>query len=314
MFLLHRVRTLRPLADQTVIAAQGLTKRYGRVLALDRLDLTVPDGAVLGLLGPNGSGKSTLVRLVMGFIFPDAGRLDRGVSRPDAIGFMPERPAFPHRMRARSYLALNGQLSGLSGAGLRQAVEARLGQMGLESSAGWPIGAYSKGMLQRLALAAALIGDPRLLILDEPMSGLDPLWQKAFRETVRLLQRAGTTVVFSTHRLEDIVDLCTHVAIIHRGRLVRGGSLNEVLPLRDEIRIRVGAMTEPLRARLRGIGMGVTVSGDEVVLAGQALASAPAVLRLVLDEGAEIIDLRRQRMSLEEVYLASIASREAAAT
>ena len=296
-----------------MIVAEELTKRYGPVVALDRLSVTVPDGAVLGLLGPNGSGKSTLARLIMGFIFPNGGRLDLGGWSPAQIGFMPERPAFPPRFRARDYLALAGRLGGLAGGRLRQTVDSRLEQMGLSQAAGWLIGSYSKGMLQRLALAAALISEPPCLILDEPMSGLDPLWQKGVRDTVRTLRQAGTTVVLSTHRLEDIADLCTQVAIVHRGRLVRGGSLDEVLPLRDEVRIRVSRMGDELRAGLRQLGPGVAALDDTVTLSGESLAAASSVLRLILDSGAEVLEMRRQRKSLEEVYLEAITRSEAAA-
>ena len=294
-----------------MIIAEELTKRYGPVVALNRLTVTVPDGSVLGLLGPNGSGKSTLARLIMGFIFPNGGRLDLGGWSPSQIGFMPERPAFPPRLRARDYLALAGRLGGLSGGRLRQAVDSRLEQMGLSQAAGRFTGSYSRGMLQRLGLAAALISEPPCLILDEPMSGLDPFWQKGVRDIVRSLRQSGTTVVLSTHRLEDIADLCTHVAIVHRGRLVRGGSLAEVLPLRNEVVIRVSGAGADLQAGLLRLCRGVAVSDDTVTLSGEALAASSAVLRLILDSGVEVLEMRRRRMTLEEVYLEAITGTEA---
>ncbi len=138
-----------------MIATHDLTKRYGGVLALDRLAVEIPEGAVFGLLGPNGSGKSTLVRLLMGFTFPDAGRLDRGGLAPWRIGYLPERPYFPPRSPVREYLRTVGSLSGLHGQSLSKAVEVRMEQVGLAQTAGWRIGAFSKGMLQRIAPAWA---------------------------------------------------------------------------------------------------------------------------------------------------------------
>jgi len=293
-----------------LIVAESLTKRYGPVLALDRLNLTVPDGAVLGLLGPNGSGKSTLAGLIMGFIFPNGGRLDLGRWSPAQIGFMPERPCFPPRVRARDYMMLTGRLGGLGAAGLKQAAEMRLDQMGLGQAASWPIGSYSKGMLQRLALANALLAEPPVLIMDEPMSGLDPLWQKAVRELVWSLHRSGITVLLSTHRLEDISDLCTHVAIVNHGRLVRGGSLAEVLAPRNAISIRTSASAVDMAEALKTLGPGVTASGNTVTLSGAAMEASSAALRLILEAGAEVLDLRRERQSLEEVYVRAIMGTE----
>jgi ABC-2 type transport system ATP-binding protein len=286
-----------------VIAAHDLTKWYGSVPALDRLEVEIPEGAVFGLLGPNGSGKSTLVRLLMGFIFPDAGRLDRGGLDPWRIGYLPERPDFPPRSPVGEYLRTMGSLGGLRGPCLTKAVKMRLEQVGLAPNAGWRIGALSKGMSQRLALAAALIGDPPLLILDEPMEGLDPLWQKTLRDTMWSLHGQGRTILFSTHRLGDITELCTHVGILNRGRLAMGGRIEDMLPFRQEVRIEVAGLSKEDEDMLTAFDSGVRVSGGVVSLAADDTRLKRRVLGLLLELGADFVSISRPRASLEEVYL-----------
>src|SRR5512146_2439176 len=225
-----------------MIAISRLTKRYGATTALDDLTLAVPEGTVFGLLGPNASGKSTLIKLLLGFIFPDQGDIDLGSISPASIGYVPERPRFPPGCRIEEYLTTAGRLCGETGEGLRKDVHRCLCTVGLDHVAQWRIGASSKGMLQRLALAQALLGNPPVLILDEPMGGLDPAGQKAVRELVKALPVAGKTVLFSTHRLSEVAEVCSHLAILNRGRLVRAGALIEVLPLRPQVTIFVGQL------------------------------------------------------------------------
>jgi ABC-2 type transport system ATP-binding protein len=290
-----------------LIVAHDLTKRYGGVLALDRLAVEIPEGAVFGLLGPNGSGKSTLVRLLMGFIFPDAGRLDRGGFARWQIGYLPERPYFPPRSPVREYLRTLGSLSGLRGQSLSKAVECRLEQVGLAQTAEWRIGAFSKGMLQRLALAAALINDPPVLVLDEPMEGLDPLWQKTLRNIIGSLHERGRTILFSTHRLGDIAMLCSHAGILNQGRLVKGGSMEQVVPFRREVRIDVAGLTAEAAAALAALDPDVRLASGAVILGGNGVNLKRRVLGLLLESGADIVGVSRPRASLEEVYLEAMA-------
>jgi ABC-2 type transport system ATP-binding protein len=290
-----------------MIATRDLTKSYGGVLALDRLTLEIPGGAVFGLLGPNGSGKSTLVRLIMGFILPDVGRVDRGGLAAWQIGYLPERPYFPPWSPARECLETLGSLGGLRGRSLRRVVDGTLERMGLTEAAGWRIGAFSKGMLQRLSLAAAFLSDPPLIILDEPMEGLDPSWQKALRETIRSLHVEGKTILFSTHRLGDVAALCTHVGILSRGRLVRCGGLEEVAPLRSEVRIDVAGLLPETAAALAALDPAVDISSGGIVLSGDAVELKRRVLGMLVDAGADIVGISQPRASLEEVYLEAMS-------
>ena len=284
-----------------MIRLLGVTKRYGKTLALDQLTLTVPQGAIFGLLGPNGSGKSTLINLLMGFIFPDSGQIDRGGWLPAHIGYVPERVSFSARCPADESLIVAGELSGLSGAVLRETVDARLNQVGLRHAAHWRVNQFSKGMLQRLALAHALLSDPALLILDEPMSGLDPAAQKEVRDLVKSLRREGKTVLFSTHRLDDIEDVCTHVGILKRGQLVQSGTMDEALAPCSQVVITVDCL--PSNFALAASYPGIACEGNSITLNGDAVARKADVVRRLLDEGVDIQSLTHQRVTLEQVYL-----------
>lgn len=291
-----------------MIQATALTKRYGATLALDRLDLTIPSGAAFGLLGPNGAGKSTFIRLLLGLAMSDDGRLTRDGIAQHQIGYLPERPAMPPRAHVAEYLTLVGRLSGLRGRRLHSAVEQRLVQVGMRRSAGTRIGACSKGMLQRLGLAAALIADPMLLVLDEPMEGLDPAWQKTVRDLLVDLNRQGKTVLLSTHRLSDVAQVCSHVGILAQGQIKAAGALEDVLPPRQQVIIGVGSLPETLRPALRELHPEVRVGGATISLSGEALACKAQVLALLLGAGVDIEDLTQQRLSLEEVYLEAVRS------
>ena len=280
-----------------------VTKRYGQTLALDRLALTIPSGAVFGLLGPNGSGKSTLINLLMDFIFPDAGQIDYGELHSYQMGYVPERPSFPPHCPADEYLTVVGQLSGIGNAALRDAVAVRLQQVGLGEVARRPINQFSKGMLQRLALAQALLSNPPLLVLDEPMNGLDPVGQKEVRDLVKSLRDEGRTVLFSTHRLEDVVDVCTHVAMLKQGRLMRAGALADVLPTRAHVIITVAGCMEETRDTLRARFPGIALNGNTITLQSDGVAQKNQIVRVLIDAGVDIQQLTQARATLEQVYL-----------
>jgi ABC-2 type transport system ATP-binding protein len=291
-----------------MIQVTNLTKRYGSTLALDGLTLTVPSGAVFGLLGPNGSGKSTFMKLLMRFIFPDEGEMDRGSLATHQIGYLPERIFFPMGSRIAEYLLAIGELGGLGGGALRERVDTVLRHVGLNDVSQLRIRACSKGMLQRLGLAQALLDDPPFLLLDEPMGGLDPAWQRHLRDLIRLLHGEGKTILLSTHRLSEVAELCTHVAILRQGRLVRSGALAEVLPARPQLTIAVSALPSPLHDALRTLHPSIVVQDGLVTLRDDAIQRKPEVLRLLLDSRVDIRHLEQQRTTLEEVYLEALHS------
>ncbi len=273
-------------------------KRYNSKQALDQLSLEVPPGAVFGLLGPNGAGKTTVLRLVMGFIFPDTGLIDRRGLPVSRIGYLPERAFYPPRFSIRDYLATLGRL-----AGAEPTTGELLVQVGLQEASRRRLGACSRGMLQRVGLAQALLGDPALLLLDEPALALDPAGQKFMREQIQALHAAGKTVILSSHQLDEVTRVCTHVAVLSQGRLIRTGPLAAMLAGRPQVVIATGPLPPALLEDLQCQEPGISASAQEVVLFGPAIARKAEVLHRLLDTGVEIHGLSEEQATLEEVYL-----------
>src|SRR4029453_11317208 len=211
-----------------MLEARGLTKRYGGFLALDRVDFHVRRGEILGYLGPNGSGKSTTVNAVVGLIDPSAGSLrlngvdilDDPVGYKRRIGYVPEEPHLYTHLTASEYLMLVGRLRDVSESSLATRVRELLRLLLLWDSRYATMSAYSKGMRQRVLLAAALLHNPDLLVLDEPFSGLDVSAGLLFRTLLRLFAREGRMILFSSHRLDVVEKVCSSVVILHHGRIV----------------------------------------------------------------------------------------------
>jgi ABC-2 type transport system ATP-binding protein len=286
-----------------MIQVKTLTKHYNQTLALDRLSLEIPDGAVFGLLGPNGAGKTTFLRLVMGFVFPDAGELDLGGLPPARIGYLPERAFYPPHFTAREYLGTLGRLAGLKGDVLQQAVDRLLVQVNLDKVAGRRLSSCSRGMLQRLGLGQALLGDPPLLLLDEPGLALDPSGQKFMREQIVTLNQAGKTVVLSSHHLDEVSRVCTHIAVLSQGRLVRTGPLETMLAPRAQVTIVTGPLPHDVLSDLAGSSSDIATTDRQIVLSGSAVSRKAEVLYLLLDRGVDILQLSERHATLEEVYL-----------
>lgn len=202
--------------------------------AVDGLDLTVPAGSVYGLLGPNGGGKSTTLKLILGLIVPTRGQVrvfghEAGsIEARRALGYLPELPHFPRFLTGRELIHHYGRLSGLPTRGLGVRVREMLAWVRLEGAADRRVGTYSKGMLQRIGLAQALVHDPQLVILDEPAAGVDPLALADLSEVLGRLKQAGKTVLITTHQLASVETLCDRVALLHRGRLVVEGSVEDL--------------------------------------------------------------------------------------
>lgn len=286
-----------------MIRISNLSKRYNSTVALDRLSLEVPDGAVFGLLGPNGAGKTTLLRLVMGFVFADSGEVDRGGCAPDLIGYLPERAFYPPRFAIRDYLGVLGRLTCLPNDRVQHRVAQLLAQLDLERAADRKLGACSRGMLQRVGLAQALLGNPPLLLLDEPALGLDPAGQKFMREQIVLLHNAGKTILLASHRLDEVTRVCSHVGILNRGRLARSGPLESILRPRPLVTVTTSPMPDNLIPRLEALTSEISVADGRLTLTGEAVAHKTEVLRLLLDSGVDIRQLSEQYATLEEIYL-----------
>jgi ABC-2 type transport system ATP-binding protein len=252
------------------IQISGLSKKFklpwrrGWLWALEPLDLTVMKGEVFGLLGPNGSGKSTTMKLLLGLLKPTSGEASifgmpaGSMEARSRLGFLPENPYFPAFLSGREVLRYYGKLSGLSGKRLEQRMDELLELVNLQESRHRTLKTYSKGMLQRIGLAQALLHDPDLLLLDEPTAGVDPLGSRQIRDILLDLKKRGKTIIFSSHLLEQVQEVSDRVAILHQGRKLKEGSLTDLLEVPDEVEIRVrdaGVDEERIRQVLLQAGL-----------------------------------------------------------
>jgi len=244
----------------------GLTKRYPLawkrklLVALDHLDLQVRPGEVFGLLGPNGSGKSTTLKLLLGLAVPTDGEARVFGLPPDSlearqrVGFLPENPYFYAFLNGDETLRFYGKLCGVTGSKLEKRIEELIDLVGLQNGRERPLRSYSKGMLQRIGLAQALIHDPDLLFLDEPTAGVDPLGSAQIRDLILRLKKMGKTVVFSSHLLEQVQEVADRVAIFSLGKKVLEGSLDSLLAESQNTQINVsGELTAEQQEKARAL-------------------------------------------------------------
>ena len=306
-------------AAEAAITTRGLSKRFGSVIALDGLDLDVPKGSIFGLLGPNGAGKTTTIRILTGLARATGGSaqvagVDVGDDRPEVrrrIGYLDQDPRFYGGMKGRELLELVGRLAGLRGTALRDRVAASLARTGLGDAGERRIGTYSGGMRQRLGIAQAVLHEPELLILDEPVSSLDPEGRRDLLELIESL-RGNATVVVSTHVLADVERICDRVAILDRGRLVTEGSLGDLLaaharPIFELVPapgqdVAVAALLERLRGAAWEKGLDVA-AGTIRVTVTDAAAAAREILPLVVSSGVVLASFEQARPTLEDVFL-----------
>ena len=305
------------------VCVEAVTKRFSGHTAVHQLSLDVPAGGIFGLLGPNGAGKSTTIRLIMGILQPDAGRVavfgsDRGSRRlPERIGYLPEERGLYKKMQVLEHLAFLGEVKGMPRAAARKAALAWLERLGIGAWAQKKVEDLSKGMQQKVQFAGALLHDPELLILDEPFSGLDPVNAQVMKDIVVEQARSGRTVLFSTHVMEQAERMCDRIAIIARGEVVVGGTLAQV------------------KADFGGRHVALGFSGDrqraEAVLADRALVASlddyGAAADLQLAEGADPqallaalvragVGLRRFELvepSLQSIFMARVGADAAVA-
>ena len=223
------------MTGQSALRIAGLHKavhvgfRRRRVDILRGVDLEVAGNDVFGLLGPNGAGKTTTVKVALGLMRPTSGSVELGVPGVSHVGYLPENPYFYDYLSGREFLGFCARLFGLGAERRRERVEALLRDVGLQDAAGVHLRKYSKGMLQRVGIAQALVNDPELVLLDEPMTGLDPVGRVEVKRIIQGLQERGKTVLFNSHILSDVHELCTRVAIMREGRVAWSGTVDEAL-------------------------------------------------------------------------------------
>jgi ABC-2 type transport system ATP-binding protein len=292
---------------ERVIETQQLRKRYGTKLAVADLSLSVGPGEVFGFLGPNGAGKTTSLKMLLGLTAPSSGS-GRVLGAPlgdratrARVGFLPEHFRFHEWLTGRELLHFHGRLYGLGGARLRDRIEELLVTVDLLDAAPRQVREYSKGMLQRIGLAQALLSQPELVFLDEPTSGLDPLGRLLVRDLIRELRRRGTTVFLNSHLLGEVEATCDRVVFLKHGRTVRELALASA-PAGLDVELRVGAVDLAL-AGLSAFGTGVTADGDRLRLRISDAERLPEIAAYLVGHGVPLYGMQAMRPSLESVFL-----------
>jgi ABC-2 type transport system ATP-binding protein len=278
------------------VAVLGLTKVFPvhfhrqTIVAVKDLNLRIEPGEVYGLLGPNGSGKSTTLKIILGLVSPTRGRTEifgrdsRLVESREAVGFLPENPYFYKYLTGNETLRFFGRLSGLRGAALKNRINELLDLVGLSKARNRRLGTYSKGMLQRIGLAQALIHDPRLVVLDEPTAGVDPAGSRDIRDLILDLKGRGITVLLSSHLLAQAQEICDRVGILADGVLVREGHLQELIAIENQTELVI------------------TDASDELIREMESI---------IKRSNAKLVERRKSTTTLERLFLDATKNKEA---
>jgi ABC-2 type transport system ATP-binding protein len=282
---------------------------YGTKVAVRNLSLTVERGSIFGFLGPNGAGKSTSIKMLLGLVNPTSGNAYvLGVPSGDVevrrrIGFLPEHFRFYDWLTPAELLRLHGRLCGMSNAQLRERVPVMLDLVGLTPHRDKRVHDFSKGMMQRIGLAQALIHEPDIVFLDEPTSGLDPMGRRLVRDVIRAQRERGATVFLNSHLLSEVEITCDHVAFIKDGEIVATRDLESFA--QDEVRVLVRARRLSANAvnGLKAWSISAVVEGEQLSLTARSRDVLPEVLRHLVSSGADVYEFAPERASLEDLFV-----------
>jgi ABC-2 type transport system ATP-binding protein len=306
--------------SELVVQTEQLSKifRVGfwgkRVTAVEALNLEVRRGEVFGFLGPNGAGKTTTLKMLMGLIYPTSGQawlFGRELGDPQSkarLGFLPESPYFYDYLTSREFLAFYGHLFGLGGSVLGKRIDELLELVGMTHAKDLQLRKFSKGMLQRVGVAQALINDPELVVLDEPMSGLDPIGRKEVRDLILRLKESGKTVLFSSHILHDAEVLCDRVAMILKGRLVACGRVTDLLEqgASHPVELVVDRLSPEGLDHLRPLTDRVVMQGDRMLVVLKSQQHVGGALEIIRAAKASLVSLNPQKGSLEDLFIREV--------
>jgi ABC-2 type transport system ATP-binding protein len=298
-----------------VLELDGVSKSYRTHLSVRKywilrdLSLAVREGEIFGFIGTNGAGKTTTIKLLLGLLFPDSGSIrlfGQDAIRPEArrrVGFLPENPYFHDYLTGREFLDFHARLHGLGGEARRRRVEEMLERVGLENRGDRPLRLYSKGMLQRIGLAQALVNDPQCVILDEPMSGLDTIGRRDVRDLILDLRARGRTVFFSTHILSDTEMICDRVGMLVRGRLAAVGTVEDLV--RAETRFWEVAVRWP-HAADPPLGRVVSRRPDQILVRVESQADLHRLVAGIDRQGGALLSVSPARQSLEDLLVREV--------
>ena len=285
-----------------MIEITHVTKWYYNLAALDDVSLRIPRGEVVGLLGPNGAGKTTLLKLIAGLLQPDQGQIRPFKQGWPTIGYKPEQLLYPNYMRITDYLHLVAGLSNLSESAAKTAVAYSLQQTQLTPHAYKKIGQCSKGMRQRIGLAQVLIGNPSLLLLDEPSNGLDQEGQRDILAIISQIQATGCTLIISSHQLHEITDSCTYLIIMNEGRVLYQNYMTEALAIRPHTIIHTDKDLAPMADLLRQVTPHLSIEGHKLILEEGAMALRRQLMVILLNSNYDILRVEQERTTLSELY------------
>ncbi|MBS7616266.1 ABC transporter ATP-binding protein [Candidatus Bathyarchaeota archaeon] len=299
------------------IETVGLTKRYGSLTAVNKLDLKVEHGTVHGFLGPNGAGKTTTIKILMGLLRPDEGTikiLDREIrgDTPEArlkVGYMPELPRFPKHLKGWELLDIYGKMYGMTTQQRGEQIPKLLEMVGLKGREKDLIGKYSKGMQQRLGIAQALLNEPELVILDEPSLGLDPVGMVEVRELVREIAKEGRTVFLSSHLLFEVEQVCTHITIIHKGVALASDTIQNIyskLSGSSTLHVELATPSDIIVEALKKLSFVSDVTPDGNMLTIELKTNddvRPQISQEITKLGGVIVSMNLKGQTLEDVFM-----------
>ncbi len=304
-----------------VIQTKGLTKIFFKnklvkkeeTRAVVNLDLQVANGEVFGFLGPNGAGKSTTIKMLLRLLFPTSGKawlFGTPIEQPEArrkVGFLPENPYFYDYLTAAEFLFLNGRLYGMGGTELKNRVDELIEFVGLEEHRNSRLRKFSKGMLQRIGLAQALVNDPELVILDEPTSGLDPLGRKMVLDLILKLKEQGKTVFFSTHILPDAEVVCDSVGIIINGELRKSGKLSDLLGKTKGYQIEFTRITDQkILKRIERLSKSQIEVNEDVMSVEASEDELYNIVEIIRIGDGKLLRITPQKRTLEDVFIEEV--------
>ena len=296
-------------SNQFAIETRGLRKVYGDKVAVRNLSLTVPRGEIFGFLGPNGAGKSTSIRMLLGLARPTSGEA-RVLGRPAGdveirrrVGFLPEDFRFYEWLTANELLYLHGRLCGMSSTELRRRVPELVDLVGLTPHCEKRLENFSKGMLQRIGLAQALIHQPDLIFLDEPTSGLDPMGRRLVRDIIRAQRQRGATVFLNSHLLSEIEVTCDQVVFIREGEVVTRRDLRTAGEEQIRVVVRGRNLPDRIAERIAPLATSAVIEEGRLTFTAPSQESLPEILRSLVASGADIYEFTPRRTSLEELFV-----------
>jgi len=304
----------RAAVDSPAIHTVDLSKRFGSTVALASLSMTVPRGEIFGFLGPNGAGKTTSVKLLLGLLKPTSGEAwllgekigDLKTRR--RIGYLPELFRYQAWLDAREVLALHCELAPLPRSTWKDEIATALETVGLSERADDRVSTFSKGMQQRLGLAAALVGKPELVFLDEPTSALDPVGRHDVREIIRGLSARGTAVFLNSHLLSEVEQVCDRVAVVDHGRVIASGTMDELLS-GTAVRVRVSGLDGTARTKLSAFGP-LDDEGDQLTFSELEIERVPELVSTIVSLGGRVYEVAPRHQTLEDRFLQLLEAEE----